>query len=257
MKRKNVFDDQRKLFFFFFFIFFSLFFFFSLCWEEGCKLVAPFYYTDNMKASIVCFVASVAIAAASGRAPVSASGPAPWPGAMTAPFFTVPAAGTVAMGTLFYSAALNASRLDHAAGSHECVRHYNTSTQPCTLLLVPGGGPAGPSATGQMYAVVGGAPGAPGTTCCVDAAVGSVPRDWGSGAAFVGPAEVLGRAALEWQKGGHSFWTDARTGLPARFGFPNGGVQDLWFLQSELVVAEVPKGIFAVPPSCTQPCAKN
>jgi hypothetical protein len=86
------------------------------------------------------------------RPPADAISPTPYPDAFSMDFVTnviVPngifkkrstaLVDNILNGTLFYDWRKKSQRIDHAAGSYECVHFYNTSA-PCSLLFLPSGG---------------------------------------------------------------------------------------------------------------------
>lgn len=124
--------------------------------------------------------------------------PAPYPDRFTIAFVTNITSGLQdepdhpIAGTLYYDWNLQSQRMDHGAGSYECLRFYQT-TAPCSLIFVPGGG---------MYRILhddnNNQP-----TCCLDLPhVGTPPPDWAQQAnptwKGVVHDEYSGRFANQW-----------------------------------------------------------
>ena len=98
----------------------------------------------------------------------SAQKPTPFPSEFSVDFVTNVTDDNMehpVAGKLFYSWPLRSQRIDHEAGSYECLHFYNTS-HGCSLLFLPNG----------MYRFLG-------DDCCLDlAGVGTPPPDWAANA---------------------------------------------------------------------------
>jgi hypothetical protein len=166
--------------------------------------------------------------------------PHPWPEIFTIDCLTFPSPTASLAAKSFYSWPQRANRIDHAAGSFECTRFYNT-TSACTLLF---------TAT-QMYGLFDGG-------CCLDSPVGTLPPNWGDGSLFVGYSDVLGVNSSHWNSTDpeHTFDVQALPPfLPTRFGFPHAA-QDLFFNVSTVSYSAIPDSVFALPSSCLPPSVK-
>jgi hypothetical protein len=187
---------------------------------------------------------------------------------------------------LYYDWSRRAQRIEHGAGSYECVRFYNVSTG-CSLIFLPEG----------MYRILQDDDLSP-SDCCLDLPnVGAPPPDWASQAPYTWKGlkvdDYSGMLAYEWwfDKGIDTTWQQhpwrdslgetridgesdtlpfhtmrqVATGLykefPLVFTFPGWaeGRQDMHFLPHTMIHA-VPPGrfLFDVPEKCRhRRCSKD
>ena len=151
------------------------------------------------------------------------------------------------IGTLYYSYPFQ--RIDHGAGSFECVHFYNTTKDPCSLFFLP---------NNNMYRVVGN------DDCCLDLpGIGTPPPNWAAlaqptGTGWVWDA-VSSELAYEWvfdhQLGQtepqsieyHTLRESSSAGEPVLFTFPGHRQQDYHFRVDTLRVGPQDPALFRLP----------
>jgi len=169
-------------------------------------------------------------------------------------------------GIMFYDWNIKSQRVDHGAGSYECVHFYN-SNAPCTIFFKPKG------LYRILYGELNGAP-----KCCLDMeGLGAVAPDWSAAAnpSYNGIVTDLysGQQA-------HQFTYDnlpsdgtepskephmsreippedpSYPGAPLLFTFPGDeGRQDYHYVHTTMKVGPQEAALFALPDGCDVPCA--
>lgn len=172
-------------------------------------------------------------------------------------------------GTLYYDWNLKSQRIDHDAGSYECVHFYNTTTEPCSLYFLEEG----------MYRIVksDGAPlccldlkgvGAPQPTWAIDAKPtfnGMVHDDFTGLFAYqwtfdhLDPATVASSRSSSTSAGNLEYHTTRQVALPAKdagkplvFSFPGKalGTQDYHYKIATMVEGPPDPKLFQLPEGC-------
>eukprot|EP00978_Attheya_sp_CCMP212_P034398 scaffold143861_cov60-Attheya_sp.AAC.4 len=204
--------------------------------------------------------------------------PTPYPQAFSVSFVTnmtisqtdgKPTGAPIA-GVLYYDWTSRSQRVEHAAGSYECLHFYHTGG-PCTMIFLP---------TGGMYRTIESSDDA-GPTCCLDIPnLGAPPPDWAMNAnptfngnvsdPFSGMGEVyqwtfdklippiMRRSHISFSDKYHSTQEVIpgyeSGGRPLLFTFPGGakGKQDYHYDPSTMLIEPQDPALFQLPDGCAQ-----
>jgi hypothetical protein len=195
--------------------------------------------------------------------------PTPYPISFRIPFFTNVSDDSddraTVSGMLYYDWTIRSQRVDHGAGSYECVHFYNALDEPCSLFFTPSG----------MYRVL---PDNNKTTlpCCLDLPdIGAPAPTWAESAngSYHGMVyeEYSERLAYQWtfnQVDSRNLVVDrssafhtalevaegSYTGRPLTFTFPGRaqGRQDYHFTVELMYIGPLAKSIFDLPDNCAR-----
>eukprot|EP00771_Trimastix_marina_P002732 gnl/Trimastix_PCT/389.p1 GENE.gnl/Trimastix_PCT/389~~gnl/Trimastix_PCT/389.p1 ORF type:complete len:212 (+),score=42.32 gnl/Trimastix_PCT/389:87-722(+) len=145
---------------------------------------------------------------------------------------------------LYYNWTIRAQRLDHTAGHHECVKHYNTS-EPCTLI----------NRGHDMWVIIPNK-----RICCRDMRLGMVKPTWLEKFHFVENQDMCGYPTAHWKKpefGGMWYAEYWQTTTPDRspLRWSPGDRKDQWiFDPSTYRIEEQDASLFSLPDYCTYEC---
>lgn len=185
--------------------------------------------------------------------------PKAWPFAFCATFLTnitdpslvrngSPIFRSAIVSELFYDYSFRAQRIEHGAGSYECLHFYSTSEQ-CTLIMNEHG----------MYRI-----GAQDPPCCLDMMEITCPPPWWASMAISG-RDYLGEEIevvsgimchhWRWPMGDDysHYYQGIETGLAVRWTFPVAeGRQDWYFDLSSYRIMPQDVGLFELPANCAE-----